>query len=135
MSVEPCEPVPGEWDWETGHLYTYQVTVTIIVTFTVTSSSTPPGHPRLHGDIPLAAVQVGVMPVPGSSVPHLPWPRFVYLLDFSPSAASPDICVGGGPGAVLLDQQVAALRRAVEGVIRPFYVPGSQVANTQLSVM
>ena len=61
----------------------------------------------------------------------------MYLLDFSPSpsAASPDICVGGGPGAVLLDQQVAALRRAVEGVIRPFYVPGSQVANTQLSVM
>ena len=57
----------------------------------------------------------------------------MYLLDFSPSAASPDICVGGGggPGAVLLDQQVAALRRAVEGVIRPFYVPGSQVANTQ----
>ena len=53
----------------------------------------------------------------------------MYLLDFSPSAASPDICVGGGggPGAVLLDQQVAALRRAVEGVIRPFYVPGSQV--------
>ena len=59
----------------------------------------------------------------------------MYLLDFSPSAASPDICVGGGggPGAVLLDQQVAALRRAVEGVIRPFYVPGSQVANTQHS--
>ena len=55
----------------------------------------------------------------------------MYLLDFSPSAASPDICVGGGggPGAVLLDQQVAALRRAVEGVIRPFYVPGSQVAT------
>ena len=42
--------------------------------------------------------------MPGSSVPHLPWPRFVYLLDFSPSAASPDICVGGGggPGAGLV---------------------------------
>ena len=57
----------------------------------------------------------------------------MYLLDFSPSAASPDICVGGGPGAVLLDQQVAALRTLRR--IRPFYVPGSQVANTQLSVM
>ena len=51
--------------------------------------------------------------------------RFVYLLDFSPSAASSDINVKGG--CVLLDQQLAALRRSLEGVIRPFYVPGSQV--------
>ena len=51
--------------------------------------------------------------------------RFVYLLDFSPSASCSDINIKGG--AVLLDQQVTALRRSVEGVIRPFYVPGSQV--------
>ena len=44
MSVEPCEPVPGEWDWDTGHLYTYQVTITItvIITITVTSFQVTP---------------------------------------------------------------------------------------------
>ena len=40
--MEPCEPVPGEWDWDTGHLYTYQVTITIIVTITVTSYQVTP---------------------------------------------------------------------------------------------
>ena len=30
-------------------------------------------------------------------------------------------------GCVLLDRQLTALRRSLEGVIRPFYVPGSQV--------
>ena len=33
VSVEPCEPVPGEWDWDTGHLYTYRVTPASMVTF------------------------------------------------------------------------------------------------------
>ena len=33
VSVEPCEPVPGEWDWDTGHLYTYRVTPSSMVTF------------------------------------------------------------------------------------------------------
>merc|ERR1719410_46078 len=89
VSVEPCEPVPGEWDWDTGHLYTYRVNPSSMVTFLSQQY------------------------------------RFVYLLDFSPSAASSDINVKGG--CVLLDQQLAALRRSLEGVIRPFYVPGSQV--------
>ena len=32
VSVEPCEP-PPDWDWDTGHLYTYQVTPASMVTF------------------------------------------------------------------------------------------------------
>ena len=42
--MEPCEPVPGEWDWDTGHLYTYQVTstITVIITITVTSHQVTP---------------------------------------------------------------------------------------------
>ena len=89
VSVEPCDPAPREWDWDTGHLYTYQVTPASMVTFLSQQY------------------------------------RFVYLIDFSPSASSSDINVRGG--TVLLDQQVSALRKSIEGVIRPFYVPGSQV--------
>ena len=48
-------------------------------------------------------------------------------MDFSPSASCSDINMKGG--TVLLDQQVAALRRSIEGIIRPFYVPGSQVGR------
>ena len=47
------------------------------------------------------------------------------MIDFSPSAACSDINIKSG--AVLLDQQLKVLRRSLEGVIRPFYVPGSQV--------
>ena len=47
------------------------------------------------------------------------------MIDFSPSAACSDINIKSG--AVLLDQQIKVLRRSLEGVIRPFYVPGSQV--------
>ena len=32
VSVEPCE-APPDWDWDTGHLYTYQVTPSSMVTF------------------------------------------------------------------------------------------------------
>ena len=87
VSVVPCEPFPPDWDWDTGHLYTYQVNSQSMVTFLSQQY------------------------------------RFVYLLDYSPSAASTDI----KKGTVLLDQQVKALRRSLEGVIRPFYVPGSQL--------
>jgi len=87
VSVVPCEPFPPDWDWDTGHLYTYQVDSQSMVTFLSQQY------------------------------------RFVYLLDFSPSAACTDI----KKGTVLLDQQVKALRRSLEGVIRPFYVPGSQL--------
>ena len=33
VSVMPQEPVPPEWDWDTGHLYTYRVTPSSMVTF------------------------------------------------------------------------------------------------------
>ena len=49
--------------------------------------------------------------------------KFVYLLDYSPSAACTDI----KKGSVLLDQMVRALQRSLDGVTRPFYVPGSQL--------
>ena len=45
------------------------------------------------------------------------------MLDFSPSAVVSDI----KKNCILLDQQIKALRRSLEGVIRPFTVPGSQV--------
>ena len=32
VSVVPCCP-PPDWDWDTGHLYTYQVTPASMVTF------------------------------------------------------------------------------------------------------
>ena len=88
VSVEPCK-APDDWDWDTGHLYTYQVTPTSMVTFLSQQY------------------------------------RFVFIIDFSPSAACSDINIKSG--AVLLDQQIKVLRRSLEGVVRPFYVPGSQV--------
>ena len=81
------EPVPGDWDWDTGHLYSYHVAPTSMVTFLSQQY------------------------------------KFVYLLDYSPSAACTDI----KKGTVLLDQMVKALRRSLDGVTRPFYVPGSQL--------
>ena len=39
VSVEPCEPVPGEWDWDTGHLYTYRVTPSSMITSVETQTA------------------------------------------------------------------------------------------------
>ena len=33
VSVVPREPCPPDWDWDTGHLYTYQVQPASMVTF------------------------------------------------------------------------------------------------------
>ena len=52
--------------------------------------------------------------------------KFVYILDFSPSAANSDI----KKDCILLEQKLKALRRSLAGVIRPFTVPGSQVLFT-----
>ena len=52
--------------------------------------------------------------------------KFVYILDFSPSAANSDI----KKNCILLEQKLKALRRSLAGVIRPFTVPGSQVLFT-----
>ena len=87
VSVVPRDPVPADWDWDTGHLYSYHVSPASMVTFLSQQY------------------------------------KFVYILDYSPSAASTDI----KKGTVLLDQMVRALRRSLDGVSRPFYVPGSQL--------
>jgi hypothetical protein len=87
VSVVPREPVPADWDWDTGHLYTYHVSPASRVTFLSQQY------------------------------------KFVYLLDYSPSAATTDI----KKDTVLLDQVVRVLRRSLDGVTRPFYVPGSQL--------
>jgi len=90
VSVMPQEPVPAEWDWDTGHLYKYKVSSASMVTFLS----------RQY--------------------------RFVYMLDFSPSAVVSDI----KKDCILVDQMLKALKRSLEGAIRPFTVPGSQVLFT-----
>jgi hypothetical protein len=48
---------------------------------------------------------------------------FVYLLDMSPSASNPDLLSSG----TLVSSVVPALRDSLTNLVRPFYVPGSQL--------
>ncbi len=49
--------------------------------------------------------------------------RFVYILDFSPSATNPDLFSQG----TLNEGAIPALRQSLVNLVRPFYVPGSQL--------
>ena len=48
---------------------------------------------------------------------------FAYLLDFSPSSSTPDLLASN----TLVNMVVPALRTSLTNLVRPFYVPGSQL--------
>ncbi|XP_014246112.1 KICSTOR complex protein SZT2-like isoform X2 [Cimex lectularius] len=49
--------------------------------------------------------------------------KAVYCLDLSPSISAVDI----QHGQVMLDEIVSAVRHSIEGVVKPFYVPGTDI--------
>ncbi|XP_069157334.1 KICSTOR complex protein SZT2 isoform X2 [Procambarus clarkii] len=49
--------------------------------------------------------------------------RLVFCLDLSPSTSVVDVT----KGSVVLDEVFATLRQCLKGIVRPFYVPGSQL--------
>ncbi|XP_072505248.1 KICSTOR complex protein SZT2 isoform X4 [Notamacropus eugenii] len=81
----------------------------------------PPGW---QPDEPLGPPGRALLLVPSTRVTFLAWRyRFVIELDLSPSTG----IVDDSTGEILFDEVFRALSRCVEGLLRPFRVPGSSI--------
>ncbi|XP_051855916.1 KICSTOR complex protein SZT2 isoform X2 [Antechinus flavipes] len=81
----------------------------------------PPGW---QPDEPLAPPGRALLLVPSTRVTFLAWRyRFVIELDLSPSTG----IVDDSTGEILFDEVFRALSRCLEGLLRPFRVPGSAI--------